>query len=80
MGHVPEVRSLEHPLERLRLGGVGVGQESSDAGQRLVALGVDDMQDGAGEQTVGGRLPVVAGVLRSGKTRYVSAVASAALR
>ncbi len=66
MGRVAEVRSLEHPLERLRLGGVGVGQESSDAGQRLVALGVEDMHDGAGEQTVGGRLPVVAGVFLSG--------------
>ena len=80
MGRIAQVRGLKHPLERLRLGGVRVGEEPGDAGQRLVALGVEDVQDGAGEQTVGGRLPVVAGVLRSGKTRYVSAVASAALR
>ena len=66
MGRIAEVPGLEHPLERLRLGGVRVGQEPGDAGQRLVALGVEDMQDGAGEQAVGGRLPVVARVLLAG--------------
>ena len=66
MGRITEVPGLEHPLERLRLGGVRVGEEPGDAGQRLVALGVQDVQDGAGEQAVGGRLPVVARVLLAG--------------
>ena len=38
----------------------GIGEEGRDAGQRLLLLGVEHVQDGAGQQRVGGLLPVVA--------------------
>ena len=37
-----------------------IGEEGGDAGQRLLLLGIEDVQDGADQQRVRGLLPVVA--------------------
>ena len=42
-----------------------IGQEIGDAGERLVRLGIEDMQDRANEEAVAGLLPMIAAVERS---------------
>ena len=39
-------------------GAVGIRQEARDPGECLLALGIEDMQDGADEQRVRGLLPM----------------------
>ena len=41
------------------IGRFGIGQEGGDAGERLVLLGIEDVQDGADQKRVAGLLPVV---------------------
>ena len=43
-----------------RMGISGLERNAGDAGQRLVLLGVEDVEDGADEERARGRLPVVA--------------------
>ena len=50
-------RHLDRPLR--------IGQEVGDAGERLVRLGIEDMQDRADQQRVAGLLPVVAALQRA---------------
>ncbi len=66
VGSVGQVPCRDHAPERLRLGGAGVREDRGDAGERLVGLRVEHVQDRAAEQAVRGRLPVVAGVLVAG--------------
>ena len=49
--------ALDRPLR--------IGQEGRDAGERLVLLGIENMQDGADQQRVAGLLPVVAAFQRA---------------
>jgi len=42
-----------------------IGQESCDPRQRLVRLGIEDMQDRADQERVAGFLPVIAPVERA---------------
>ena len=39
---------------------LGIGQESGDAGERLVFLSIEDMEDGTDQERVAGLLPVIA--------------------
>ena len=56
-GHHGAQRRLDRPLR--------VGEEVGDAGQRLVRLGVEDVQDRADKQRVARLLPVVAALQRA---------------
>ena len=42
-----------------------IGEEGGDAGQRLLLLGVEDMEDGADQQRVAGLLPMAAAFKRA---------------
>jgi hypothetical protein len=42
-----------------------IGQEGGNASQRLVGLGIEDMEDGADQQGMAGLLPVVPAFQRS---------------
>src|SRR3546814_9636402 len=54
-----QVVGRHHGAERMLEGPAWVGEEACDPGQRLLLLGVEDVQDGADEQAVAGLLPVV---------------------
>ena len=45
-------------------GSLRIGQEIGDARERLVWLGIEDMQDRADEEAVAGLLPVIAAIER----------------
>ena len=45
----------------------GIREEGGDARERLVLLGVEDVQDGADQERVSARLPVVLGLLFAGR-------------
>ena len=47
------------------IGRLRIGEEGGDAGERLVRLGVEDMQDRADQQRVAGLLPMVAPLERA---------------
>ena len=47
------------------IGRLRIGEEVGDAGERLVRLGVEDMQDGADQQRMAGLLPVIAPLQRA---------------
>ena len=55
-----EMRRGQHRPERRLDGVLRIGEEAGDAGQRLVRLGIKDMQDRADQECVTGLLPVVA--------------------
>ena len=54
-----------HRLQRRFDRSPGIGEEGRDAGQGLIRLGVEDMQDGADQQRVAGLLPMVAALKRA---------------
>jgi hypothetical protein len=56
----PQVIGGEHHPHGPADGAGGIGEKGSDAGERFLLLGVEDVQDGAGEQRVRALLPVVA--------------------
>ena len=62
---VAEMRSVHHRAQGGFHRAARIGQEVGDAGQRLVLLGVEDVQDRADKQAVAGLFPVVALVERS---------------
>ena len=53
------MRRRHHRAQRRLDRALGIGEEVGDAGERLVRLGVEHMQDGADQQRVAGLLPVV---------------------
>ena len=55
-----QMRRGHHRLQRRLDRTLGIGEEGGDAGEGLVRLGVEDMQDGADQQRVAGLLPMVA--------------------
>jgi hypothetical protein len=56
---------VQHAPQRCLEGLVRIGQQSGDAGERLVGLGVEDMKDGADQERMGGALPVIALLARA---------------
>ena len=62
---VAQVGRGHHRLQRRFDRALRIGQEGRDAGQGLIRLGVEDMQDGADQQRVAGLLPVVAALQRA---------------
>ena len=54
-----------HPLERGNERPLRIGQEGRDAGESLLLLGVEDMQDRANEQRMAGLFPVIAAFQRA---------------
>ena len=54
-----EMRRAHHGGECRLDRPLGVGQEGGDAGERLVLLGIEDVQDRADQKRVAGLLPVV---------------------
>lgn len=56
---ISQVRGLHHRRKRRFYRALGIGEEGRDAGQRLVLLGVENMQDRADQQRVTGLLPMV---------------------
>ena len=65
MNTISKVRGRQHlsqrRVDRLRR----VRQEIGDAGERLVGLRVENMQDGANEQGMAGLLPMIAPLERA---------------
>ncbi len=55
-----EMIGNHHATERMSKAALRIGQEGGDAGQRLLFLGIEDMQDGADQQGMTGLLPVAA--------------------
>ena len=66
---VAEMRRGHHRLQRRLDRPLRIGEEGGDAGERLVRLGVEDMQDGADQQRVAGLLPVIALLERAFRDR-----------
>ena len=62
---VAQMGRRHHRLQRRLDRALGIGEEGGDAGEGLVRLGVEDMQDGADQQRVAGLLPVVAALQRA---------------
>ena len=60
-----EMRCRHHGAQRRFDRALRIGQEVGDAGERLVRLGIEDMQDRADEQAVAGLLPMIAALERS---------------
>ena len=60
-----QMRRGHHRLQRRLDRALGIGEEGGDAGQGLIRLGVEDMQDGADQQRVAGLLPMVAALQRA---------------
>ena len=60
-----EVRRRHHRSQRRLDRTARVGEEIGDAGERLVRLGVEHVQDGADQQRMAGLLPVVAPLQRA---------------
>ena len=60
-----QMRRRHHRLQRRLDRALRIGEEGGDAGERLVRLGVEDMQDGADQQRVAGLLPMVAPLERA---------------
>ena len=54
-----QMRRRHHRAQRRLDRALGVGEEVGDAGERLVRLGVEDMQDRADQQRMAGFLPMV---------------------
>jgi len=64
-----------HPVERGDKAALRVGQEGRDPRERLVLLGVENVEDCADQQRMAGLLPVVnAGrdILRSAGVKFLS--------
>jgi hypothetical protein len=59
------VRRRHHGAQRRFDRTLWVGQEVGDARERLVWLGIEDMQDRSDEKAVAGLLPMIAAVERS---------------
>ena len=59
------MRRRHHRAQRRLDRALGIGEEVGDAGERLVRLGVEHMQDRADQQRVAGLLPVVAPLQRA---------------
>ena len=55
-----EVRRRHHGPERHLDRTLRIGEEAGDAGERLVRLGVEDMENGADQKRVAGLLPMIA--------------------
>ncbi len=58
------MRRRHHGAQRCFDRTLWVGQEVGDAGERLVWLGIEDMQDRADEKAVAGLLPMIAAIER----------------
>jgi hypothetical protein len=67
MGARRHVGGQQHRRERLPLRARGVRENGGDAGERLVRLRVEHVQDRAAEQGVGCGLPMVARLLLAGR-------------
>src|SRR4051812_24467521 len=67
-----KMRRCHHGAKRCLDRPLWVGEESVNAGERLVRFGVKDMQDSTDEQSVAGLLPMIATFQRSlGVHQYV---------
>src|SRR5690606_27493705 len=55
-----QVRRLHHGGKRGLDWPLRIREESGDAGERLVFFGIEDMEDGADQESVAGLLPVIA--------------------
>ena len=60
-----EMRRRHHRAQRRFDRAARIGEEIGDAGERLVRLGVEHVQDGADQQRVAGLLPVVSPLQRA---------------
>jgi hypothetical protein len=60
-----EVVGGQHDPERAQDRARRIGEEGGHARQRLLLLGIEHVQDGAGQQGVGGLVPVVAPLARA---------------
>ncbi len=60
-----KVRRGHHRLQRRLDRPLRIGQKGGDAGERLIRLGIEDVQDRADQQGVGGLFPMVALVERA---------------
>jgi hypothetical protein len=54
-----------HPLQRVDEGTLWIGEEGRHTGERLLLLGIEDMEDCAHEQGVAGLLPMIAPLERT---------------
>ena len=55
-----EMVGRHHPAQRVGEGALRIGEEGGDAGERLLFLRIEDMQDGADQQRMAGLLPMAA--------------------
>ena len=62
---VAQMGRRHHRLQRRLDRTLRIGEEGGDAGEGLIRLGVEDMQDGADQQRVAGLLPMVAALKRA---------------
>ena len=60
-----EVVGGHHDPQRAADRARGIGEEAGDAGQRLLVLGIEHVQDGADQERVRGLLPVIAALARA---------------
>ena len=60
-----EVRRLHHRRQRRLDRARRIGEEVGDAGERLVFLGIENVEDGADQQRMRGLLPVIAPLQRA---------------
>ena len=65
MRPVAEMRRRHHGAQRRLDRSPRIGQEGRDAGERLVGLGVEDMEDRADQQRMAGLLPMIAPLERA---------------
>ncbi len=65
MWPIAEMRRRHHRRQRALDRAPRIGEEARNAGERLVLLGVEDVQDGADQQRVAGLLPMVSPLQRA---------------
>ena len=68
-GRSPEMRRRHHGAQRRLDRPPGIGQKVRDAGERLVGLGVEDVEDRADQQRMAGLLPMIAPFERAFRDR-----------
>ena len=60
-----EVIGRHHPAQRVGEGALRIGEEGGDAGERLLFLRIQDMQDRSDQQRMAGLLPMASAFERA---------------